>query len=307
MSGVPLRRGRHALALMVVALLLPTVSRADVTKDACVDANTRAQSLRRAGQLAEARAQLAVCGDPRCPRIVREDCTQRIDELERAQPTIVFDAVDPSGGDVSGVRVAVDGHPLADKLEGAALAVDPGEHAFTFETPGQPPVTRSFIIKEGDKGRRERIVVGGATAPVGATDGRATPAPAQPPALERGMERGTRQKTVALVLGGVGVAGVAVGSVFGLVASSKWSRSKSECSVPTATSCTDRVQAVAEHDGAVTDAAVSTVGFIAGGALVAAGALFYFTAPKAETGVSSLRVMPSVGTTDGLMVSGSFE
>jgi hypothetical protein len=138
----------------------PSTSSGDVTKDQCVDANTKAQSLRRSSKLVAARAQLAVCADPRCPGMVRDDCIQRLDELEKVQPTIVFDAKDGAGNDLSDVRVSMDGKPLVGRLDGTAVAVDPGPHAFTFEVTGQPIVTRGFVLKEGEKLRRERIVIG---------------------------------------------------------------------------------------------------------------------------------------------------
>jgi hypothetical protein len=132
----------------------------DVTKDQCVDANTKAQSLRRSSKLVATRAQLAICADPHCPAVVRDDCTQRLDDLERVQPTIVFDAKDGAGNDLSEVRVSMDGKPLVGRLDGTAVAVDPGPHAFTFEVSGQPSVTKGFVLKEGEKLRRERVVIG---------------------------------------------------------------------------------------------------------------------------------------------------
>ena len=93
--------------------------------------------------------------------MVRDDCARRLDELGQVQPTIVFDAKDASGRDVAAVKVTVDGRPLAEKLDGAALAVDPGEHTFVFTVAGGALVTQTFVIREGQKARYERIVLGG--------------------------------------------------------------------------------------------------------------------------------------------------
>jgi hypothetical protein len=54
----------------------------------------------------------------------------------------------------------MDGKPLVGRLDGTAVAVDPGQHAFTFEVSGQPSVTKGFVLKEGEKLRRERVVIG---------------------------------------------------------------------------------------------------------------------------------------------------
>ncbi len=76
----------------IAALASPAPAAADVTKKACIEANTLAQASRRDGKFAAARAQLATCGDPSCPGIVRDDCAQRLDDLERIQPTLIFSA-----------------------------------------------------------------------------------------------------------------------------------------------------------------------------------------------------------------------
>jgi hypothetical protein len=56
----------------------------------------------------------------------------------------------------------------------------------------------------------------------------------------------------------------------------------------------------------VSAATVSTVAFIAGGVLVAAGAVLWFTAPKARPQMG-LRITPSVGANGaGLTLAGSF-
>jgi hypothetical protein len=57
--------------------------------------------------------------------MVRDDCTQRLDELNRQLPTIVFDGKDAAGGDVIAVSVTVDGRLLTERLDGAPLEVDP--------------------------------------------------------------------------------------------------------------------------------------------------------------------------------------
>src|SRR5579871_1225908 len=127
-------------ALLAAVLVTPRAS-ADVTKAQCVDADTQAQQLRREGKLGATRAQLKICTDPSCPQLVRDDCSQRLDELEKVQPTIVFEVKDGSGHDLADVKVSMDGQPLADSVSGSAIPVEPGSHSFTFETKGQKPVT----------------------------------------------------------------------------------------------------------------------------------------------------------------------
>jgi len=226
--------------------------------------------------------------------MVRDDCALRLDQLERLQPTVVFDAKDALGNDLSDVRVTIDGQPLAETLQGTSLQVDPGEHTFAFETPGRPSVIRSFVLHEGEKARRERIVL--AASYTETTASGLSPAPTAWPNGER-QQGGGERKAVAFVVGGLGIGGIAVGTVFGLLTISNWESSKSECSQ---TSCPQPKEAVSDHDTAITDGTISTTGFIAGAVLAATGFALWLTAPS-DVGPSvkrarPLRVSPTVGT-----------
>ncbi len=285
-------------ALVAALLCTPAVAAADVTKAECVDANTTGQRLRHDGKLSAAREQLRKCADPSCPEMVRDDCTQRLDEVEHMQPTIVFVAKDAAGNDLSSVSVTVDGHPLADKLDGAELPVDPGQHVFSFAAAGCAPVTKTLVVAAGEKGRRESVAMGGGApaSPVAAgtqTQG-SGPNPEQPPpgaatGPSSGNGMGT-QRILGLTSAGLGVLGVAVGSIFGLMASSAWSAQKTDCA--SAADCPRHDQAVSDHSRMSTDATISTVGFVAGGVLLAAGAALFFTAPGA-TAPSQARLVVS--------------
>jgi hypothetical protein len=281
------------LGAAVIALTSATAP-ADVSKDQCVDLNSSAQKLRAAGSFSAARDALRTCGDPTCPRMVRDDCVRRTDELDRAQPTIVFDVKDDAGNDLGAVHVTIDGKPLADKLTGTALRVDPGQHTFGFAVEGKTPVTRSFLVKEGEKDRRERIVmISAQAAPSPAPDAEAPAGAAPEPAAPW-----STRKIVGLVVGGVGVAGLVTGGVFGLLAASANSAQKSACASPT--SCNNPSGAESDHSTLETDGTVSTVAFIAGGVLVAAGAVIFFTAANASPpAASGLVVEPTFGRSGG--------
>ncbi|MDP9149670.1 MAG: hypothetical protein M3O36_06990 [Myxococcota bacterium] len=297
------------LSLASAAVFVATAASADPpkeTKARCIDANTQSQSLRRSGNFSGARAELTVCVDARCPKMVRNDCIQRLDELERAQPTVVFDAKDPSGADLSAVKVTVDGHPFTEKLDGTALPMDPGEHSFTFEVPGQPPVSRRLVVEEGEKGRREHVVIGVPTPAV--TPG--TPRPLEPPAPEPASGGSNIGRPIGLIAGGLGIAGIAAGGIFGLMTNSAISQQKQECS-PDGCTPAGHAQALSDHDLAVKYGLYSNVGFIAGGVLLAGGAALFFLSRPADAGSASpsagLVVAPSLERSGGsLVVRGSF-
>jgi hypothetical protein len=303
------------LAALVCAAPRPAL--ADVTKAECIGANTKAQDMRRAGKFSSAREELRRCADPACPAIVRDDCIKRLDEIDRVQPTLVFDVQDAAGRDVIAVRVTVDGALLTDRLSGASVPIDPGEHVFTFEAEGHPPVQRTLLVKENDKDRKEHIVVGAASAgPLVATPPPApavgpkpsapeTTAPPAPPAESRSSSAprasASGAKTAAFVVSGAGVVGLAVGGIFGALSFAKWGSAQSECL--SATSCTSHPLAVSDRSDAVTDATVSTVAFVAGGVALAAGATLFFVARSG----SAVAIAPSVGPGgSGMVVKGAF-
>lgn len=105
------------------------------------------------------------------------------------------------------------------------------------------------------------------------------------------------QKVLGLVVGGVGVAGLAVGGVFGLLTSSSYSSQKDNCASPE--TCANREGALSDHDSAVTNGTISTIGFIGGGALLVGGAVLFLTAPKASSSSTGLTVAPSVTASEG--------
>ena len=292
-----------ALVMSAGFVLASGTASADITKGQCVKANADAQNLRRDGKLNEARAQLQMCLDPACPRLVRDDCTTRLDELESAQPTIIFDAKDGAGHDLSAVTVTLDGRPLVSKLDGSAVRVEPGEHELVFTLEGQPPFTEKLVIKESEKARHEKVVLG-PSSPVAAA------APAVEPAPSNGGLGA--QKLAGIGVGGAGVVAVVVGSVFGILTAGAISDQKSDCA--SATSCPRPSQAATDHSHESTDSAVSTAAFIAGGALIAGGAVLFFTAghgssetPTAAPAAARLRLLPSVGPGGGaLFLRGEF-
>ncbi len=299
---------RAAPLLLAPGLLLaPSVVLADApTKQECVAANESAQELRRGGKLRETRAQLSVCISATCPGPVREDCVARLAETEAAVPSVVFDVRDDADRDLSAVRVTMDGQPLADKLDGGAIAVDPGPHHFVFEAQRFRTETRDLVLREGVKNRRERVVLvaaAPATPPGGASASGNSGTVGEPP-TEQGHHDGSTQRTVGLVLGGAGALGVVVGGIFGIVSKITYDHARSsECGsalgYPSARQCS--MAGVADVQTANGQATAATVGFIAGAVLLGAGATVYLTAPKA----GDVAVGPAVGSEGaGLVVRG---
>jgi hypothetical protein len=280
---------------------------ADPTTADCLAASEASLKSGNEHKLRAERSQLLVCAAASCPADIRKECVRRVDEVNAAIPTITFEAKDGSGADISAVKVTMDSEVLAERLEGTALSIDPGEHTFTFETAGQPAVTRKLVIQEAQKERRELVTFGAATIPP----------PQEPPTAAQPMETAApadesshhlgKQKILGLASAGVGLVGLGVGSVFGILTASAASQQKSDCK--SSTDCTDYAQAASHHSAGVTDGTVSTVSFVAGGAFLAAGAVLFFTAKHASGPPtdSAVEVAPSVGPGGGgLIVKGAF-
>jgi hypothetical protein len=235
--------------------------------------------------------------------MVREDCARRLQGLASAQPSLVFDVRDATGADVAGVHVLLDGQPLAQGFDGTTLKVDPGIHVFTFVVDGRQPVTERLLIRESDVGRHERVVVNGPAPPAPVLPPIAAPAQVEavtaPPAtalepIAAGPGGAGKQRILGFALGGVGAGAIGFGAVLGLAATSQWRRARDACGGDTSR-CVDIASATAPRNGAVADANLSTVAFIAGGGLLAAGAAVLFVDSRSRArSRTSVIVMPNV-------------
>ena len=262
-----MNRGAFGLAATFAWLVASSAMAAPpMSKQECAAANEGAQDLRRAGKLREARTQLALCTATSCPGPIRDDCAQRLKEVEAALPTVILEAKDAGGHDLSAVHVTMDGGPLLDKLEGTPVVLDPGEHRFVFEAEGFRSAEETVVLRERERDRPIRVVLQSPARP--RQEGPAT-APA---------EENHTQSALGLSLGAAGVVGLIVGTVFGFIAKSTYDNAVQNQCGGDPTGCT--AQGAQDGRTAHSQAMVSTAAFIGGGALLAGGALLFFTAPK---------------------------
>jgi hypothetical protein len=215
-------------------------------------------------------------------------------EPNLAKLTISVDAA----SDVPGLEVKRDGVPVGHASFGVAFPVDPGPHEIDATAPNKNPFSASVTV--APKQTNAIVTVTLVDAPQAAAPPAPTPAPAPAPAApppdQPPPSSWSAQKTIALVVGGVGVAGVAVGAIFGVMAMSKNNQALQSSNCPTSTECDSN--GLSLTNTAKSDATVSTVGFIAGGVLVAAGAVLWITAPSAHP-TTGVRVTPLVGLGTG--------
>jgi hypothetical protein len=283
---------RALLGLVVVAGLAPGVALAD-DKAGCLDASAKGQRLRASHQLVEAREQLRACAAAQCPAVVQSDCARWLDEVEAALPTVVVSAKSGAGVDLFDVQVSVDGKPVASKLDGQAVAMNAGPHTFHFVGADGTSLEQQVMIKEGTKNQPVVAVLGAAPA---------LPAPAPGvgtvPEAETAGSSGP-WKTVGWVVGGVGVAGLGVGAVFGLVAISD----------KNAAHCLENLCDPGKASDIKSAALISDVGWISGGVLLAAGAALVLLAPGGggHQGAARVQVAPvAIAGGGGALVAGSW-
>ncbi len=200
------------------------------------------------------------------------------------------------------LEVRLDGEVLDRALWGSAAPIDPGSHEVAATAPGKRAWKKAITVAATGAALTLAVpsLESEPTAPPAAVPSKpaATPSPPVPsPALApRGPEAGgsSVQRTTALIVGGAGIVGVGVGSVFGLMSKSRHDQAASHCS---GSVCYDQ-DGVDLSNSARSAGNVSTIAFIVGGAGLAAGAVLWFTAPSGENKVE-VGLAPGVVTARG--------
>jgi len=269
---------RAAAILAVLACARP--SRADDTQ-ACLGSYEQVQRARQDKKLRAAKAQAIACARETCPAAIANECGQWLTEIERGIPTVVVEASTADWRDLVAVRVFVDGEPVAERLDGSALPIDPGGHRFRFETAGAPPIEQQVLVREGEKNRKIAVQFAG-----GAPGSGAAPVPDRPVPV------------AAFVLAGVGVLGAAGFATFGLLGTSK--RHELDACKP---HCASADVGTMMHEFAVADVSLA-VGIVSLGAAT----WIYLTRPAvSKRGKGSLGIVPLVCTRGGWVdLIGSF-
>jgi hypothetical protein len=278
------------------ALCVPLLAAgADPTKAECIASNERAQELRRAEKLTAARELLATCIATSCPATLREDCAQRLTELDAAMPAIVFEVKDAAGADLVAVRVTMDGKPLVEKLGGSAIALDPGQHDFVFQAEGKRSVEKTLLIRENEKARIEKIVMEVEPASATATQGGPTMSTSTAAETTPGSKK---LSPLLFVAGGVGLAGIAGGIGLALAEGSKHSALQGECNGDV---CPPSAQG--DLDSFHTLRTASIVAYAVGAVGVVGAVVLYATAPTESAGGVTARVWVGPGS---LAAAGTF-
>lgn len=189
----------------------------DDAKRACAAAFTSAQRLMRSGDLLEAKKKLVFCGGAECPAVMHADCQQWLSSVEASMPTVVFQVSSATGAAPEGAKMSLDGAE-AILLDGRALPVNPGEHEAVFEASGFRTSSRRLVVSEGEKLRREVVVLDPVPAPKVTAE---LPAKRLVTASQPGKIPPSRRLTVPVIVAASGAVLAGAGAVyFGLKARS---------------------------------------------------------------------------------------
>jgi hypothetical protein len=248
-------------ALLFLLLPLPCFAQAadagEAKSDDCGVSFETAQRLQTQGKLVDAQAKLIECSQARCPAFLVRECVALYDRLSTSIPTITLVARDETGAPLTDVAVSMDGKVLAEQIGGRAFAVDPGMHEFTFTREGKVVNVRA-LLSEGEKNKP-------VIAEFVLNENKATAPPPDAGAAPAAKKKGG-PPTATFILGGIGIAGLATGLAYRLIAADSYNELLDTCS-PNCSS--GKVASVR------TEYVVSTVAFgVGGAALVGAGLIW---------------------------------
>lgn len=232
-----------------------------------------------------------------------KDAAEREKALEPKLAKLVLKSEErPEGLTIRRDKKVIDSATL-----GSAVPVDPGKHTIEVEAPGREPWSTTVDVP--DKPGEIPVVIPPLAALRATPSATATasggPAEEPPPS---GM--GTR-KIAGIAVAGVGALGLIAGGVFGGLTFAKVAESKEggHCVDGSPVKCDSAGLAIRKD--AETMANVSNISLAVGGAAVIAGAVVFLTAPSAPSappakGGRSVRVTPSVGVFNGLVITGTY-
>jgi hypothetical protein len=229
-----------------------------------------------------------------------ESSRQRVEALGRRIPrlTIVLAPSPPPG-----TKVTLDGAQVSPAALGVPQPIDLGEHTLVASAAGFTDGTSTLVLAEGE--RREITVTPGiASVPVPVV---VKPPPTEvrlPPEAPASM---SGLRSAGFVIGGVGLASLAVGAVTGILAISKKDAVEKACKAPTGPCLAGTQNTVTglENTGR-RFATISTVSFIVGAVgLGASVTLVILGAPRKPPTTATLTPLVTLSG-GGLAMEGSF-
>jgi hypothetical protein len=211
-------------------------------------------------------------------------------ELESLRPKIPSLTIELKGAAAADVSVELDGVAISSDLLGERQPINPGSHSIVIRR-GDEQATAQVSLSEGESKttvlQLKPAEPGASGAPAAVRDAPASSLPAStasPAADSAPKHKASSTRTLGWISLGVGGAGLALGSVTGILALGKRS------SIDDSEQCDGDQCYAPERELAESYNSLrtwSSVGFIAGGALAATGVVLLLTSPsstQASTG-----------------------
>jgi len=210
-------------------------------------------------------------------------------------------------------QVTIDGQPVPSAALGLKRPVDPGQHTVVATAEGYKSAETKFGVAEAGNAETKLKLEKNPDAVVAPVPVPVTAGGTEPPPPGADGNKGSGQKTAALVAFGVGGVGLVVGAITGIIAIGKHGDLADKCTNGT---CGNELQS--DVDSYKSMGTISTIGFVVAALGAGTGAFLWFTAPKntgsaggsryatvpapAQTGV---RVTPYLGA-GAAGITGSF-
>jgi len=232
------------------------------------------RALEKSGRLVEAsgrylaakRAPLDPDGERDTQEAARAEASEAYQALQARIPAVT---VKVSGADPSELELTVAGKNLLVDFIGLPVPVDPGKVEVTARTSSGKKKSVFIVLAEGDK-QEVTLDLGEVAAPAAVTPTASDAPDASPHA------KGSWQPVAGWIGIGLGGAGLIFGTVTGAVVLAKYN--ELGCGASDGLCDADESQTKPVNDLRP----LSTIGFVAGGVLMAAGVTLLVTAPKAE-------------------------
>ena len=184
----------------------------------------------------------------------RDAARTEAEALAKRVPTVTLVVSGPP--EATPLRVAIDGASVRSETARLPRKVNPGEHTISVSAPGFEPTTAQVTIAEGED-RRVEVLLPPSKEGTGG------------PVTHPSSTGGSSPPVLAIVAGGVGVVGLAIGIAAGVAGSSKHSTLSGECDgangtcPPSAASDLDAFHSL--RTGSTTGYVVGALGLVAGG------------------------------------------
>ncbi len=241
----------------------------------------------------------------------REQAAQsRASRLEARLPRLLVTV--PRASQVPGLELRRDGVLVGPAQWDTPVPLDPGEHQLVASAPNRRPLTRTLRIEEGKTALFELPVLEPETSAAAAGPAPSPPqagaAPPPAPTADSPAPKASAGRSAwPLVLGSAGIVGLGVGTTFAFLARSKNEESKADCDPKCGP------EGMSLRNAALDRGNIATVGFIAGGVLLAGAGVAWLldgsssSNERAAGGTGALKAHAALGPKAATVyVQGSF-